>query len=119
MNNTHSAAVWHLIEEAFRAGHTDGVLWADPLRCGNGQQEAEDTDWATFKTAVERKMNPLPCGYWEAESNYREPGTGAHRTAKCEGGRLVIRGNGIDSTTDGNIFITSRPCPQCAKLKGQ
>ncbi len=56
---------------------------------------------------------PSPCGYTEPESDYRDIDTGAHRTAKCEGGRLVVRGNLLDSVTDGTQFISSRPCPKC------
>lgn len=61
---------------------------------------------------------PAPCGHSEPESDYRDPDTGAHRTAFCEGGRLVVRGTGNDSVTNGSVFITGRACSQCAeKLK--
>ena len=64
--------------------------------------------------AAERQYPPPPCGHSEPESDYRDPDTGAHRTARCEGGWLVVRGNGHDSTTDGHMFISSRRCPKCA-----
>jgi hypothetical protein len=56
-----------------------------------------------------------PCGHTEPESDYRDPDTGKHRTARCEGGRLVVRGNGRDSVTDGTTFLSARPCPHCAE----
>lgn len=58
-----------------------------------------------------------PCGHAEPESDYRDPETGAHRTARCEGdGRLVVRGTGHDSVTDGHMFISARKCPKCGEL---
>jgi len=57
------------------------------------------------------------CGHSEPESTWSDPDTGAHRTAHCEFGRLVSRGNGLDSFTDGTIFMTSRWCPVCFKDK--
>lgn len=65
---------------------------------------------------IEYEKPSPPCGYTELESDYRDPDTKElkSRTAKCEGnGRLVIRGNGLDSFTDGNIFIQARSCPKC------
>lgn len=55
----------------------------------------------------------IPCGYSEPESNWRDHDTGAHRTAYCEGGKLVVRGNYIDSFTNGSHFISARKCPRC------
>lgn len=60
---------------------------------------------------------PPPCGHTEPESDYREPETGKYRTARCEGGFLVVRGTGYDSVTDGVINVASRLCPGCAEWR--
>lgn len=57
-----------------------------------------------------------PCGHSEPESSYRDPHTSAHRTARCHGALLVVKGNGRDSVTDGSIWISTRPCPKCGWL---
>lgn len=55
-----------------------------------------------------------PCGYREPEGPVHPLSpNGMVRTAVCEGGRLVIRGNGVDSYTDGTMFIGGRNCPRC------
>lgn len=62
---------------------------------------------------VGQPKEKVSCGHSEPESFYRDPENGKHRTAQCEKGMLVVRGNGIDSVTNGSMFISSRPCPVC------
>lgn len=75
--------------------------------------------WPTYRTWLEvRRAGTPPCGYTEPESTWRDPDTGKHRTARCEGrGRLVVRGTGLDAVTDGKMFITARDCPRCLANK--
>lgn len=86
------------LEDARRAGHTVVRLVV------NGTEHTAEQVWREPRQ---------PCGYSEPESNWRDPDTGKHRTARCEGGRLVVRGNGLGSFTDGGMFITARICPRC------
>ena len=62
-----------------------------------------------------RYISDTSCGYVEPESEWRDPDTGEHRLARCEGGKLVVRGNGLDSKTDGSMWISTRECPRCAE----
>ena len=62
----------------------------------------------------------MPCGYHKPESDYRDPDTGAHRSARCEGPQgLIVRGDRKDSTTNGRmftgLFMGGRACPNAEK----
>lgn len=94
-----------------------GHLYPAELKAGIGVA-FRDGWYRSRKATGEAAVMGAPCGHSEPETNYCDPDTGEpkSRTAKCEGrGRLVIRGNGLDSFTDGTIFISSRACPKCVK----